>query len=992
MASSTASSSIVSPSALETLTRHTAKLRSQIKAEIDEVDDPLALYDQFVKWTCESYPQEYLAHSGLLEVLEEATRKYKTDESYKCDLRYLKMWTLYANLVDKPIVVFKHIMTKGIGIVYAQLYEEYALMLEREGRHSDADQVYRAGIQRKARPPERLRKRYELFKQRTSSKPPVPPPAPTVRLPRSKGTAEADSLRRNPLKYHNDVKAPSSRRPHPSSQIPSTSASASSSTSPPPPSKPHDPYAAMLAPPPPGKRPEKMQFNMSLLFTEDRAEYSMPEARARSMGLLGKKWGPPPVSELSRNAPIRVNFNDDSKSARPFSAMARKSLLVGEPTVTINTKEALADVFGMYNSPEKSMRFGPMPGSKHAPVRKIEPVTPMNLVPPMRSNANENANMNAKTPTAFKPFVDENAGRKENATPGLAKFKPFVDPEAPKTPAFTPESGRRALSAKDPASMPGSKLRPKGDENTLGSVFTKPAIPAKPERESPVDVFVDEPQAPPSQQEVPVFRSIPEARNQETAAKPTTFVPFTDSQAPFKVFSRPPDENVQSVPAKTGGFRPFVESENPAPPRSALNNRTPLRSFVPTRVHELRDDTVEEEEGEDEDDDYDEDGEHVQVARVAFQEDDTDNGRTPRTAPLGGRFGQFDVMTPITERTFEYTSTSTRLSAMGQDGSSVFDKGFVQSDAVEAAERLAAELRDEENTGSRLAVFTPREPIQTPEVVEEASFDSLGEAEDEDPRSPSDVIEEKTGTLSLSDAIAVASAFAPPNPCNPFDPPIVSTLLSLLPEDAGHHNLVHQESKMLDGLQKFARSRERRASGNTSSRSLDSTGSFPVTLGDHRFAVYEKLGEGGFGAVFAAKDVTSKVAADDSDDSDDDDDEAGRVALKVVKPRNLWEFHVLRKLHGSLPAKLRSSIIKPHALYTFRDESFLILDLCTQGTLLDIINRSAKAGISQQGACLDELLVVFFTIELLRLLEGMHAAGFIHGDLKIDNCLVRLED
>jgi checkpoint serine/threonine-protein kinase len=34
---------------------------------------------------------------------------------------------------------------------------------------------------------------------------------------------------------------------------------------------------------------------------------------------------------------------------------------------------------------------------------------------------------------------------------------------------------------------------------------------------------------------------------------------------------------------------------------------------------------------------------------------------------------------------------------------------------------------------------------------------------------------------------------------------------------------------------------------------------------------------------------------------------------------------------------------------------------------------------------------MFFTIELLRLLEGLHKAGFIHGDLKIDNCLVRLE-
>jgi checkpoint serine/threonine-protein kinase len=101
---------------------------------------------------------------------------------------------------------------------------------------------------------------------------------------------------------------------------------------------------------------------------------------------------------------------------------------------------------------------------------------------------------------------------------------------------------------------------------------------------------------------------------------------------------------------------------------------------------------------------------------------------------------------------------------------------------------------------------------------------------------------------------------------------------------------------------------------------------------------------------------------------------------------------MLRKVHAGLPAPLRTSVIHPNALYTFHDESFLILDLCTQGSLLDIINRASSAGISQQGTCLDELLVMFFTVELLRLLEGLHKAGFIHGDLKIDNCLVRLQD
>lgn len=110
------------------------------------------------------------------------------------------------------------------------------------------------------------------------------------------------------------------------------------------------------------------------------------------MGLLGKKWGPPPAPERDR----RVGFSGDgSKSAK--TSTTRKFAAGAEPTVTLATKEALADVFGMFNSPEKSMRFGPVPGSKHAPVRKIEPVTPLSFQPLLRSVSNENADA-SKTP------------------------------------------------------------------------------------------------------------------------------------------------------------------------------------------------------------------------------------------------------------------------------------------------------------------------------------------------------------------------------------------------------------------------------------------------------------------------------------------------------------------------------------------------------------------------------------------------------------------
>lgn len=110
------------------------------------------------------------------------------------------------------------------------------------------------------------------------------------------------------------------------------------------------------------------------------------------MGLLGKKWGPPPEA-------TRVNFSDEGSKTRNTTGRKAVGFAAPEPTVTLATKEALADVFGMYNSPDRSQRYGPVAGSKHAPVRKIEPITPMSLHAPFRAaTSNENADA-SKTPS-----------------------------------------------------------------------------------------------------------------------------------------------------------------------------------------------------------------------------------------------------------------------------------------------------------------------------------------------------------------------------------------------------------------------------------------------------------------------------------------------------------------------------------------------------------------------------------------------------------------
>lgn len=391
---------------LQQLDKKREKYKTQLLVALQEEEDPLALYEEFVKWTIDNYPGQLINHSGLLELLEEATRQFIDDPAYKGDLRYLKLWLLFASHVEDPTAIYAFLMSNDIGVVYAQVFEEYATALERKGRcvttppvsvllltsiprRTDAERVYLHGIKRRARPVERLKKRYAEFQARASSAHlPSRPNAPLWK----DAPPDVQVLRRNPLMNHS--KAQVSATVSSSSTPPAALSGASmpppanpvSSGSGPRPKTAHDRYALMLAPPAPGKRPEKLGFNLGLLFTEDHIEYSVQEARARSMGLLGKKWAPLPVAKSAR-----VNFNDDGHKDPKHTQ--RK--LYAEPTVTINTKEALADVFGMYNSPEKSMRFGTVAGSKYAPLRTVEAVTPMAVQPAFRSVASEGA----KTPS-----------------------------------------------------------------------------------------------------------------------------------------------------------------------------------------------------------------------------------------------------------------------------------------------------------------------------------------------------------------------------------------------------------------------------------------------------------------------------------------------------------------------------------------------------------------------------------------------------------------
>lgn len=166
-------------------------IRAEYEAEVDNIaesDDPLDVFDRYVRWTLDAYPSaQATPQSQLHTLLERATKAFIGAPQYKNDPRYLKLWVHYIHFFsDSPRETYMFLSRQSIGEGLALYYEEYSAWLEGASRWAQAEEVYKLGIEREARPVQRLLRKFKEFEERVAQQPdvmdePSSPALPSIR-------------------------------------------------------------------------------------------------------------------------------------------------------------------------------------------------------------------------------------------------------------------------------------------------------------------------------------------------------------------------------------------------------------------------------------------------------------------------------------------------------------------------------------------------------------------------------------------------------------------------------------------------------------------------------------------------------------------------------------------------------------------------------------------------------------------------------------------
>ncbi|KAF7830922.1 putative inactive serine/threonine-protein kinase bub1 isoform X1 [Senna tora] len=102
--------------------------------------------------------------------LQKCAKSFESDRRYRNDMRYIRVWLHLMDFVDDPRSLLKIMEVKQIGTKRCQFYQAYALYYEKNKRYEEAEKMYHLGVKNLAEPMEELHRSYEQFLHRMERK------------------------------------------------------------------------------------------------------------------------------------------------------------------------------------------------------------------------------------------------------------------------------------------------------------------------------------------------------------------------------------------------------------------------------------------------------------------------------------------------------------------------------------------------------------------------------------------------------------------------------------------------------------------------------------------------------------------------------------------------------------------------------------------------------------------------------------------------------
>ncbi|OIW34848.1 hypothetical protein CONLIGDRAFT_639181 [Coniochaeta ligniaria NRRL 30616] len=941
-------------------------IRAEFEAEIanlSESDDPLDVYDRYVRWTLDTYPSaQATAESQLGALLERATKAFVGSAQYRNDPRYLKVWLHYVHFFsDSPRETFVFLSRHQIGEGLALYYEEYAAWLEGAGRWGQAEEVYKLGIEREARPVSRLVRKFGEFEARwdvhranggsdEGAGESALPVARAVLAERVDPFAAADAAARDPQAAQRQGGVGGGAKPAKAKMAIFSDSDASAS----------QPVVAGTT-----------KGWESIGSMKDRKKENVVEAKpwvGETLKAGGKKTTGAAKLAVFRD-PHQVTVNARGQKERVFVDLREVYPTPDEPGTELSFEEVWARKRGWLDRtwPDDTVEEEDLLRDEHDENR----VSEVDLLAEAVSEklvVHHDVVMLDENGAPIFPNKSKPKKKKAMEVNETQIIKAKLD--SPSGPKF-----RKRNTAE-----PTMTLHTRAAHDDIYDIFNQPLKQTSHDEESNHEDDYDTDDYTSGAESTGTTRNIStsEAGDEDEAGDDVA-----DETSDVKSVSEWSDFSTRKhVPDVLGD-----DDEDQAPEEEDAD------STQSSDLLDVNDEPAATPEQTPEDDENEAltpimDSFVLPGTRTSFvpiPPEDYVAPTRPYRDPIEAANNRLPFMTPITER----TETSLDISAEKENDIHAKSPTRIATVAEEDSldlEPLSSPLREVVNEE------IPKGRI--PQPLLQKSRPALAEKKAQ-PLGVSATKGAKKGPI-INDA-----------QCNPVDDVIRNEILANIhPPLAAYDGFFdHRTEKFGAGseIRKFAK-----AAKNSGRNSVDKTGNLtgaiPPTIefpdSETRYTVKRELGAGAFAPVYL---VETSAPEEEEQDEDLPVSAMGKgsfapahqrrrgnlEALKMEDPPTPWEFYVMRLAHSRLGPHHRAaaSLTVGLEMHLYRDEGFLFLPYHPHGTLLDVVNffRAEPSGV------MDELLAAFFTVELLRTVEALHAKQLLHGDLKPDNCLLRLD-